>query len=234
MQLCHVQFRRMCLNGARGLAGIAVHPEYPAKPYIYVFHNHDKYSDCEVSTDLDKGPVNRMSRWTLNADLKSVDPRSELVFFETQRLGTQTHNSGDIEFGADGMVYVTVGESGSKQKKDSKGNYHPVSKMSLMGSVLRMTDDGNIPADNPFVADEGSERCGLSGGTSKKGSCQEIFAMGFRNPFRFAKDPNAERDGKTRFFVNDVGGNVWEAAKEVGDHNPGVNYGKKYILASSM
>ena len=34
----------MCLNGARGLGGVAVHPEYPAKPYIYVFHNHDKVS----------------------------------------------------------------------------------------------------------------------------------------------------------------------------------------------
>ena len=32
----------MCLNGARGLAGVAVHPGYPAEPYIYLFHNHDK------------------------------------------------------------------------------------------------------------------------------------------------------------------------------------------------
>ena len=34
----------MCLNGARGLAGVAVHPGYPAEPYIYLFHNHDKVS----------------------------------------------------------------------------------------------------------------------------------------------------------------------------------------------
>lgn len=37
----------MCLNGARGLGGVAVHPDYPAKPYIYVFHNHDKVSLLE-------------------------------------------------------------------------------------------------------------------------------------------------------------------------------------------
>ena len=67
----------MCLNGARGLGGIAVHPQYPSKPYIYVFHNHDKYDDCVVSTELDVGPVNRMSRWTLNSDLKSVDGKCE-------------------------------------------------------------------------------------------------------------------------------------------------------------
>lgn len=49
----------MCLNGARGLGGIAVHPNYPSTPWIYVFHNHDKYDDCSTSTDLDEGPVNR-------------------------------------------------------------------------------------------------------------------------------------------------------------------------------
>ena len=279
----------MCLNGARGLAGVAVHPAYPAQPYIYLFHNHDKvrinvqkdvpanppllwwygagkssfvlhwissylylsiigldsyfvlyisistsspqYDDCAVDSDEDAGPVNRMSRWTLNADLKSVDPTSEVLFFETSRLGTQTHNSGDIEFGADGKVYVTVGESGSKKHKNDRGEYYPLARNVLLGSVVRFNDDGSIPSDNPFVstnADSGyngkSARCGLAGGIHSDATraCSEIYATGFRNPFRFAMDPNAYRRGQTRFFINDVGSNTWEMVKELGDPTTGM------------
>eukprot|EP00562_Extubocellulus_spinifer_P005313 CAMPEP_0178535294 /NCGR_PEP_ID=MMETSP0696-20121128/35469_1 /TAXON_ID=265572 /ORGANISM="Extubocellulus spinifer, Strain CCMP396" /LENGTH=1360 /DNA_ID=CAMNT_0020167425 /DNA_START=360 /DNA_END=4442 /DNA_ORIENTATION=+ len=219
----------MCLNGARGLGGIAVHPEYPSKPYIYVFHNHDKYDDCVVSTELDEGPVNRMSRWTLNSDLKSVDPNSEVVFFETSRLGTQTHNSGDIAFGADGMVYVTVGESGSKKEKNANGEFFPLARNVLLGSVVRLDEDGNIPSDNPFtpaMGDKKAVRCNKTGmSEDANANCQEIYMTGFRNPFRFAMDPNAAKQGKTRFFVNDVGSNTWEMIKEGGDGMGGVNYG---------
>ena len=256
----------MCLNGARGLAGVAVHPDYPTRPYIYLFHNHDKvsgsyfyfysvlfdrfvlrirqthlyffsypfarsarsrqYDDCAVDTDEDAGPVNRMSRWTLTGPtLGSVDPSSEVLFFETSRLGTQTHNSGDIEFGADGKVYVTVGESGSKKHKNDRGEYYPLARNVLLGSVVRFNDDGTIPADNPFVSPSTSgytgksARCGLTGGMHSDATkaCSEIYATGFRNPFRFALDPNAYRRGQTRFFVNDVGSNTWEMVKELGD-----------------
>ena len=185
-----------------------------------------QYDDCAVDSDEDAGPVNRMSRWTLNADLRSVDPNSEILFFETSRLGTQTHNSGDIEFGADGKVYVTVGESGSKKHKNGRGEYYPLARNVLLGSVVRFNDDGSIPSDNPFVAtnsDSGysgkSARCGLSGGIHSDATkaCSEIYATGFRNPFRFAMDPNAYARGQTRFFINDVGSNTWEMIKELGD-----------------
>lgn len=148
-----------------------------------------KYDDCAVDMDEDAGPVNRMSRWTLNPDLKSVDPTSEIVFFETSRLGTQTHNSGDIEFGADGKVYVTVGESGSKKHKNDNGEYYPLARNVLLGSVVRFNDDGTIPNDNPFTSASGwkkSGRCGLNGGMHRDAdtACSEIYATGFRNPFR--------------------------------------------------
>lgn len=219
----------ICLNGARGLAGIAVHPQYPAKPYIYLFHNYDKYNDCSTSLDMDEGPVNRFSRWTLNEDLKSVDPKSELVMFETQRLNGQTHNAGDIEFGADGTVYVTVGEGGTKKFKDRNGTYMPISRSHLNGSVIRMTDDGGIPHDNPYSVENSPKavRCNEDGNAGKsKEPCQEVYMTGFRNPFRFALDPNAAQErGETRFFVNDVGSNTWEMIKEVTDSLAGKSYG---------
>ena len=151
--------------------------------------NIQQYDDCAVDTDEDAGPVNRFSRWTLNPDLQSVDPSSEVVFFETSRLGTQTHNSGDIEFGADGKVYVTVGESGSKKHKNDNGEYYPLARNVLLGSVVRFNDDGTIPEDNPFTSQMGwkkSDRCGLDGGMHRDAdtACSEIYATGFRNPFR--------------------------------------------------
>ena len=45
----------MCTNGARGLGGIAIHPDYPAKPYLYVFHNHDKYRDLFLQHGSGRG-----------------------------------------------------------------------------------------------------------------------------------------------------------------------------------
>jgi len=216
----------MCTNGARGLGGIAIHPDYPAKPHIYVYHNHDKYDDCAVSKDLDEGPVNRMSRWTLNSDLKSIDEDSELVMFETPRLNTQTHNSGYIAFGKDGYVYVTVGEAGTKKAESTDGTPYPMAFDVMLGVVVRLTDDGNIPPTNPFSSenDPKSVRCNVKGQSgSHKKPCQEIYAAGLRNPFRFAMDPNA--DG-TRFFINDVGDASWERVLEGGDGHAGAQYGK--------
>jgi glucose/arabinose dehydrogenase len=175
--------------------------------------------------DLDEGPVNRMSRYTLNSDLKSIDEDSELVMFETRRLNTQTHNSGYIAFGKDGNLYVTVGEAGTKKAKSTDGTPYPMAFDVTLGCVLRLTDDGGIPPDNPFSPenDKNSVRCNKDGesGNHKK-RCQEVYACGLRNPFRFAVDPNA--DG-TRFFINDVGDATWERVLEGGDGHAGAQYG---------
>ena len=174
----------LCVASTHPFMSLSIHVHH----YKYV--TTSQYDDCSVDADEDAGPVNRMARWTLNADLKSVDPRSEVVFFETSRLGTQTHNSGDIEFGADGKVYVTVGESGSKKHKNNNGEYYPLARNVLLGSVVRFNDDGTVPDDNPFTAKMGyrakSARCGLSGGMHKDAdtACSEIYATGLRNPFR--------------------------------------------------
>src|SRR5215210_8872857 len=91
----------------------------------------------------------------------------------------------------------------------------------LLGKVLRITRDGNIPADNPYQGTD-SARCGIkdaNGRTSPGNYCQETFASGLRNPFRFAFDPDASG---TRFFIGDVGANNWE---EIDDGKVGADYG---------
>jgi glucose/arabinose dehydrogenase len=86
----------------------------------------------------------------------------------------------------------------------------------LLGKILRITPDGSIPGDNPFLGN-GTARCNERGHTRRKTKCREIFTTGLRNPFRFAFDPNG-----SRFFINDVGGVKWE---EIDEGASGANYG---------
>jgi len=214
----------LCFDGARGLSGIGVHPDFPATPWIYLFHNHNKHGDCNanVEKDGDEGPVNRLSRYVIDTNSMKIDPDSELVLFETPPLYSSSHNSGDIAFGKDGKLYITVGDAGTRVKENSAGVTMPQALDRLVGKIIRLNDDGSIPSDNPYTGAD-STRCranGLSG--SPKIKCQEIWATGLRNPYRFAFNPNVEH---TQFYINEVGRNMWERILPGGDDFKGANYG---------
>jgi glucose/arabinose dehydrogenase len=151
--------------------------------FIYVYYNFNKNGNCDE--DPFNGPVNRLSRFILPESF-IVDMSTETVFFETPSLEYDHHNAGDIAFGNDGYLYVSVGDGGSTFSgvAQNPGN--------LFGSMIRLTQEGLPPAGSP----EGAK-------------CQEIFAIGLRNPFRFSMDPNTE-DDKVRLYFNDVGQAVWE------------------------
>ena len=214
----------LCFDGARGLSGIGVHPDFPATPWIYLFHNHNKHGDCNanVEKDGDEGPVNRLSRYVIDTNSMKIDPDSELVLFETPPLYSSSHNSGDIAFGKDGKLYITVGDAGTRVKENSAGVTMPQALDRLVGKIIRLNDDGSIPSDNPYTGAD-STRCrasGLSGNPNIK--CQEIWATGLRNPYRFAFNPNVEH---TQFYINEVGRNMWERILPGGDDFKGANYG---------
>lgn len=181
-----------------------------------------KNGNCDEDPFI--GPVNRLSRFVL-PESNIIDIDSETVFFETPPLEYDHHNSGDIAVGKDGHLYVTVGDGGSTFTgvADDPG--------SIFGSIIRITLEGEIPSDNPFTFESGesnSVRCNEAGvppmGSPAGAKCQEIFAMGMRNPFRFAMDPNTE-DDKVRFYVNDVGQAKWEEVSEGGTDFIGTHYG---------
>ena len=175
-------------NGERGLLGVTFDPDFATNHYVYVYYT--------VST----APVhNRVSRYTANGN---VAAGSETMIVDLDNLSSATnHNGGAIHFGADGKLYIAVGENGNAANSQSLSN--------RLGKILRLNPDGTIPADNPTTFQ------GIVG--SPTGNNRAIWAVGFRNPFTFAFQP-----GTGRLFINDVGEVTWE---EINDGIAGSNYG---------
>jgi glucose/arabinose dehydrogenase/PKD repeat protein len=188
----------ICADGERGLLGVATDPGFEANHFIYLYYTAATASGC----------VNHVSRFVLS-DGNIVDPTSEEILLNIPSP-TENHNGGDVHFGHDAYLYVTVGDGGAF------GSSRDLNV--VLGKILRITSDGGIPADNPFLGTD-SARCNISGSTDPGKVCQEIFAWGLRNPFRIAFDPNTS---DTRFYINDVGEQTWE---EIDVGQAGADYG---------
>jgi glucose/arabinose dehydrogenase len=174
----------------RGLIGVTVAHGFPCQPHVFV---------CYVTGK--PYPHHVVSRWTAAGD--RAEPGSECVLFQgddQSKLGGEKpdgHQGGALHFGRDGKLYVAIGEQTAatpSQRMDS-----------LLGKVLRLNPDGSIPPDNPFAAT----------GTVT-GKYRAIWALGLRNPYTFAVQPETGR-----IFINDVGGK----AEEINEGSAGANYG---------
>lgn len=176
-------------NGSEmGLLGLAFHPQYASNGYFYVNYT---YGTGQLYT--------RISRFSVTADPNVADPNSELVLLQIVQPYTN-HNGGDLNFGPDGYLYIGMGDGGDGGDPQNYGQ----TLTTLLGKMLRIDVDptggnapdcgsGNnysIPADNPFV--------GVTG-------CDEIWAYGVRNPWRFSFD-SLTGD----MYIGEVGQNAWE------------------------
>lgn len=142
---------------------------------------------------VNKTPLEiRVSRFTVTGDTASLG--SEVILLKSTQFINQIHHAGTIKFGLDGKLWISIGNNGINGNSQDLSNIH--------GKILRINKNGTIPADNPFFGQSG-----------KKG---EIWAYGFRNPYRFNLLPN----GKP--IVGDVGEATWE---EVDIVEKGGNYG---------
>ncbi|HKP95566.1 MAG TPA: PQQ-dependent sugar dehydrogenase [Fibrobacteria bacterium] len=169
-------------SGERGALGIAFDPAFASNHFVYVYYTS--------SAD----PHNRVSRFTANGDVAAA---GETVLLDLPTLSSAIiHNGGAIHFGADGKLYIAVGDNANGANAQSLGT--------PLGKMLRINADGSVPSDNPFFA-------------SASGINRAIWALGLRNPFTFAVQP-----GTGRLFVNDVGQNTWE---EIDEMRKGANYG---------
>jgi quinoprotein glucose dehydrogenase len=115
------------LDGESGLMGLALHPQFPRKPYVYVMYTARKSG----------GGVNRIARLT---DVSGLG-RDERVLIDD--IGAaRNHDGGALEFGPDGMLYVGTGDALSERLAQD------ISKPN--GKILRITADGGVPSDNPW------------------------------------------------------------------------------------
>ena len=174
----------------QGLLGLAFHPGYAGNGRLFV-----NYTALEDGRTI-------VAEYRGGRDPNSVDRTSGRVILEIGQW-CRAHNGGHLQFGPDGYLYIGVGDGACQ--RDGGGIAQNLG--SLRGKVLRLdVDTGTpygIPPGNPFVGREGVR--------------PEIFAYGFRNPWRFSFD---RCDG--RLFLGDVGAEHWE---EIDLISSGGNYG---------
>jgi glucose/arabinose dehydrogenase len=195
-------------QGETGLLGMAFHPNFPVDPRVFLFYSHN---------DASAGLVSRLSRFLTADGGRTLDPASEQILLVIDKP-EDNHNGGGIGFGRDGFLYLGIGDGGgANDQHGSIGNAQSLT--TLLGKMLRIDIDFgagaflySIPFGNPFA---GNTPCGANGtGTA---NCPEIFALGFRNPWRWSFDRSTGD-----LWVGDVGQN---AREEVDLVVAGGNYG---------
>lgn len=196
----------------RGLLGLAFHPNYAQNGLFYTYQSEPVGSqtvDFPILQSVNHRSVVRAYRVgdpSCNAAVSDLGPL--LVIDQPQ----SNHNGGDILFGPDGYLYISLGDGGGA---DDTGSGHGLlgngrNPLNPLGSILRIDPTGNnsdngrygIPATNPFVNATGVD---------------EIFAYGFRNPYRMSFDALTGE-----LYAADVGQNEIE---EIDLVELGGNYG---------
>jgi glucose/arabinose dehydrogenase len=224
---------RVRSGGELGLLGMAFHPLFPADPRVYLSYTH---------LDAGLGLVSRISQFTTPNVGLTLDPNSEQVLITIQQPESN-HNGGGIAFGRDdGFLYIGMGDGGgANDEHGTTGNAQLLT--TLLGKMLRIDISAgaggrlySIPVDNPFAA---NTPCGDVG--SGLQNCPEIFAWGFRNPWRWSFDR-----ATTELWVGDVGQGALEEVDRVvlggnygwrcfeGTRNTGLNCGAPAATSSPI
>lgn len=183
-------------GGERGLLGLAFHPDYENNGYFFVYY-------------IDNSGDTQVARYSVDGNNPDIaDPNSALLIIDVEQpFGN--HNGGCIQFGADGYLYIGLGDGGSAGDPGNRSQ----NLETLLGKMLRLdidnTDGGNnyaIPLDNPFIGNPNA--------------LDEIWAYGLRNPWRFSFDSESNE-----LWIADVGQGTIEEINRVALNAAGLNYG---------
>ena len=178
-------------GGEQGLLSVAFHPRYRETGFFFL-----NYTDLAGDTQIE--------RYSVSRDGDVADPASgRIVLTIDQPYGN--HNGGLSLFGPDGMLWIGTGDGGA----GGDPHRHGQNPNSLLGKMLRINVDSgrtySIPPDNPYA---------------RSGGRREVWAIGLRNPWRFAFD----REAKT-LYIADVGQHEREEINVVPAGAKRVNYG---------
>lgn len=169
-------------EGEGGLLGLAVHPDYKKNHFIYLYYTYRSQGRL-----LNRVVRDKLQDGALVQDKILVD----------RIPGSSNHDGGRIKFGPDGLLYITTGDS---QEPDLAQD-----RKSLAGKILRLKDDGSVPAENPFPG-------------------SPVYSLGHRNPQGLAWD------NRGRLWATEHG---QSGNDEVNLIEPGKNYGWPTIEGDS-
>jgi glucose/arabinose dehydrogenase len=202
-EILNIVDRKPSASNEEGLLGLAFHPRFRTNGLFYVYYNQPNPRRSVVS------------EFKVSAtDSNKVDMASERKLMEVEQP-YPNHKGGQVSFGRDGFLYITLGDGGLGNDPHNNGQ----NTAALLGKILRIDVDSRtnivvgkqtnsleygIPAGNPFFG----MMYGVRG---------EIWAMGLRNVWRFSWD----RETGT-MWAGDVGQNLWE---EIDVIVKGGNYG---------
>lgn len=190
----------------RGLLGLAFHPQYATNGRFFVYYS----APLRPGAPAGFNHTATFAEFRVSADPNRADPGSERIFLQIDKP-QGNHNGGTVAFGpADGFLYISIGDGGGRDDVglghvedwyavNPGGNGQDITQ-NLLGTILRVDVDQSspygIPSDNPFVAGPGLD---------------EIWAYGFRNPYRCAFDPQPPHT----FLCPDAGQELWEEVSVV-------------------
>jgi glucose/arabinose dehydrogenase len=185
---------RVTSGGEQGLLSMAFDPGYRHNGRFYVYYtNRDCGGGCNVEVDGFK-------RNSGSATRAAEGSRRKII--EVDHHAASIHNGGQLQFGPDGLLYISIGDAGGggiAQMKDS-----------LLGKILRIAPKAGggyrTPHSNPYAGRAGKN---------------EIFSRGLRNPFRFSFDAKSGD-----IWIGDVGQSAWEEIDHATLHDAnGANFG---------
>lgn len=196
----------------QGLLSMAFHPDADEQR-VFVLYTPPSIGNASDAEDIDDPWRHRIALaeypypypddWLVNAT-------QETILFDEPKPKSQ-HNGGDLQFGPDGHLYVSVGEGGFGELSQQRDN--------LFGSILRLdvSEPGgySVPPDNPFTKDHDAR--------------DEVWQYGFRNPWRIGFD-SVTHD----LWVGDVGASVREEINRIPLDRAGGNYGWDLIEGDTV
>jgi len=201
----------------RGLLGLAFHPNFKQNRKFYVYYTAPPVISGHGITWSSETRISEFK--ASQADPNVADMNSERIILRANHPQSN-HNGGTIAFGPDGYLYISIGDGGNADdigfahvedwyKANAGGNGQDV-LYNLLGNILRIDVNSgsagrnySIPSDNPFANGPGED---------------EIYAYGFRNPYRFSFDMG----GSHQLYSGDAGQSLYE---EIDLVERGGNYG---------